>query len=159
MLVSSIFNDRTEPTRPLRCVPCEDCYFSKRASFSCQPCPEGFRSRVGADKCFPIRSCPPGTGTNRNGGRTCATCSDFGFNDGSSSFCEGCPDGFRGDKRAGSTRCVPCPAGTRHEFDSCKRCKPGENSFVTGATFCMPDNTDCASNFFRNAREACQRCT
>lgn len=102
--------------------------------------------------------CPPGTGHN---GRNYQNCDRFLFNDGKDGSCQECPTGFAGNRPLGSTRCVLCPTGTfqdSHTF-ACKPCKPGEDNLVTGATFCLFDNTPCPSNLFRNFREACEKCT
>lgn len=155
---SSSVGTRMAPAGSLRCVPCRARTFSKRASIECKLCPEGTESEPNSAKCTPLRTCPAGTGEGATD--KCEACLNFRINDGSMSYCRSCPVGSRGNKRRGSTRCVPCPAGTRGvEFGECEKCAPGENSSVTGATFCQADRTECASNFFRNARGGCQRCT
>ena len=139
----------------LKCRPCEERSFTARPnSLKCDFCPDGTISGVGASSC---KRCPPGKG-NANLDGICQTCDSFLFNDGSRGFCNGCPDGFRGNKKDGATMCVPCPAGTAGTSGSCNRCQPGENTSVTGATSCVPDDTPCPSNFFRNFRGICQRC-
>lgn len=139
----------------LKCRKCREGSFSKnKNSLECTRCPETLISKEGSTKC---ESCPPGKG-NVDFDGVCKPCDFFQFNDGSEDFCQRCPDGFWGNSKVGSTKYVPCPAGTVGNRERCEKCKPGENTFFTGATFCAPENTPCASNLFRNSRGACQRC-
>lgn len=142
----------------LKCRKCHASSFSpKKHSLRCTYCPGNMIAKEGSSKC---NNCPPGQGNVLTGNEltgVCLLCRYYLVNDGSSGECSSCPGGFQGDKRVGATKCVPCPAGTGGFFD-CSKCDVGQNTFVTGATFCAPDNTPCASNFFRNSRGACERC-
>lgn len=147
----------------LKCRPCRfDSFSAKKNSLECTECPYEQLSLPGSSKCT---NCPPGTG-NRGFDRDdnfkiCFPCDNYVFNDGSTGFCRGCPPGFIGEKKSKATKCVPCPAGTKREAGDtkCMRCKRGENTSIKGASFCMPDDTPCAANFFRNKFGACQRCS
>lgn len=142
----------------LECVTCESGTFSENNPAECMSCPEGTTSGQGASKCMPINSlmCPPGTVSSFG---ECRECTRFRFSDGTFPFCRTCPSGMRADKETGGSRCVPCPEGTAGEFGGeCDPCPPGQNTNVRGATFCVPDNTPCAPNFFRDNNGACKTC-
>lgn len=156
------FRGECEIKRPvdLQCYNCGGSSFpDKPNSLECSSCPSGTRFNPRSSKC---EACPPGT--EPLGGR-CSPCTRFTVSNSATPFCSVCPPGHTANARKGGTKCVPCPAGTfrgEDEFDgknNCRACKPGENSFVTGATFCMPDNTACAPNFFRSPSGACLQCT
>lgn len=139
----------------LKCRQCGHAHFSaKPNSLTCEPCPLNTFFEVGSSSC---KTCPPGQGIHYDDG-ICKPCKSLLFQDGNSAFCDSCPSGMRGNKRRGATACVPCPEGTAGTFGKCKQCEPGENTRVTGATFCEPDNSPCPSNFFRNSQGFCQRC-
>lgn len=122
---------RKDPLLTLQCYPCGEGTFSPPNSRDCQICPDGTTAPRRSTRCLST---------------------------GSKNRYERCPDGFRGNKRIGGPHCVPCPAGMAGRDGQCHLCGQGENTKVTGATYCMPDNTACPSNFFRNTLGACQRC-
>lgn len=144
-----------DPT--LECVTCEDGTFSGNNPAECKSCPVGTFSDQSRTKCISDDNltCPPGTVSFFG---KCSECGRFRFSDGTFSFCRACPDGMRADKETRGSRCVPCPEGTAGRFGECDPCPPGENTNVKGATFCMPDNTPCAPNFFRDNNGACKTC-
>eukprot|EP00177_Eucheuma_denticulatum_P005795 GFKZ01010576.1.p1 GENE.GFKZ01010576.1~~GFKZ01010576.1.p1 ORF type:complete len:612 (-),score=-27.55 GFKZ01010576.1:303-2138(-) len=142
----------------LKCRPCEAASFAeKENSFLCSPCPIGFSARPGSARCV---KCPEGTEPAREG-RPCQQCRRGTFKDSTSSSCETCPAGFIPERERGSSRCIPCPEGTARseEEERCTTCDLGENTNVSGAPVCIPDNTPCAGNFFRNSRGVCDRCS
>lgn len=137
-------------------ITCEDCpldtFNNKENSLSCQRCPHGLIASTGASQCLPRPKCPPGTEpVFRN--NKCTRCTSFRFNDGTKSECEACPPGMMGNKREGSTKCVPCPPGTfkndLHD-EQCRSCRTRQNSFVTGAQYCVNDNVPCPPIFFQH---------
>lgn len=141
-------------------VECTTCYprtFSGANALRCESCPPGTYSPGGSSEC--LSNCPAGSAPTF---RSCDMCRSFTVNDGTMGSCQRCPPGFIGDKETGGTRCVPCPKGTfrSSEFDRrCSNCAPGENSSVTGASFCIPDNTPCPPNFFKSGTGACRQCS
>lgn len=139
----------------LKCRKCQPGSLSaKNNSLKCILCPDDKTSEEGSTKC---KTCPPGYGDKRFNG-ICQKCNNFLHNDGSRSQCSECLKGFRGNTKVGAVKCVPCPSGTFGSGRGCLPCRPHENTFVSGAAFCMPDNTPCASNFFRNLRGTCEQC-
>lgn len=128
------------------------------AAESCTPCPKGTFAAPGSPKCLPQKTCSPGFARPQLG--QCEECFGSRISDGTFPKCRTCPPGFNGNKEFRATKCTPCPAGTarRAKEFRCEPCEPGENSFVTGAEFCYPDNTPCAPNFFRNSRGVCKQC-
>lgn len=145
-----------EPLLSLQCVPCTEGTFSPPSSRECSFCPPDMTAPQEAARCSPRKTCGPG---ETNIDDHCVPCADFMFRAGSMTACGFCADGFRGNKRNGATRCVLCPAGTAGRDGRCRRCREAENTDVLGATDCMPDDTECPSNFFRDARGACKQCT
>lgn len=146
----------------MQCVDCLAGSFSKPnlvQAFECKRCPKGTTSEKRSSKCTPGRACPAGNEVQYDG--SCAKCNFFTFNDGKSDYCEFCRPGYIANSRVGAVKCNPCPAGTFNgEDDSrCRPCKEGENSFVTGASFCVTDKTPCPPNFFRTSTGACETCT
>lgn len=145
-------------------VACEDCqsgsFSNKPNAVQCEECRDGLVSNDGATECKPKPSCPPGS-TSQFTAR-CEKCRYSTYNDGTFDDCKTCPPGSIGEKRNGSTKCVLCPAGTfkKDRGDiKCRRCRPGQNSFVTGAQYCVNDNYPCPPNFFRSSTGACLTCT
>lgn len=167
----SNFGDYTQPretrctvfTPQLKCVECPRGQISSHAnSVECIDCELGEFANKDQTSCG--EKCPPGMQYGESEGG-CIKCFPGGFNDGTFLECQSCRPGFRSEKARGSTKCVPCPKGTartqlavEYSRNTCRRCRPGENSNVTGAEFCMPDNTPCPPNFFRSASGACLRC-
>lgn len=143
------------------CRPCYSDSFTDEpnASEICKCCPAGTTSNSERTMCLPAPPCPPRS--VRSGRSDCRECSDFRVSDRSSDNCRACPQGFLGNKENGATGCIPCSAGTARSPSraKCSACKPGENSFVTGAQFCLPGKTPCAPNFFRNSNGVCTKCT
>lgn len=131
-----------------RCVKCRSGTFSSTANaLSCDRCPPGMTSSPGSS------TCRPGPSTS---------CGFFRVAGVRTGVCEDCPPGFIGDSEVGSTKCVPCPVGTfKNESvpGTCQACPAGQNTGISGASFCLPDRTPCPPNYFRATTGACQHCT
>lgn len=147
----------------LSCKDCNPSFFSsKPSSLECERCPFDLVSDAGTAECKRRPVCPPGSALQSFSGTACQRCSSFTFSDRSFEGCKSCPLGFIGEKRSGSTRCVPCPAGTSRNdpfTDRCRRCRPGQNSSVKGAQYCVNDKYPCPPNFFESRTGACLTCT
>lgn len=136
---------------------CMDCSFIDNGRDNLR-----FVGRRGTGRC---ESCPRGTAGEF---RRCAPCNgtERAFNDGTFTGCRQCLPGFRGVPVQRAARCAPCPKGTAASadddpfgpFTACPKCKAGENSNATGALICVPDNTPCPANYFRNKQGGCARC-
>lgn len=151
-------------------------YIAKPMKLKCYDCPWSTFSGLNARKCLDCQL----SEFSRDGSAKSTKCSPVGCgyvqcnnflvfdireryeteSGDRSGGCTTCPPGLTGNKEVGATKCVPCPPGTfsRHGDGECLQCRAGENTKVSGAAFCMPDDTPCPSNFFRDFRGACKRC-
>lgn len=133
---------------------------ARENSLGCIPCPTGFIEDGYNARCKRNPICPPGSGHNYLS--SCEDCDKYDYNDGTHDSCQGCPLGSVGKKKERSTKCIPCPPSTfRNEYydTKCKQCGRKQNSFVTGARYCVNDNVPCPRNFFKSSTGACLTCS
>ena len=104
----------------------------------CLPCAAGTTSMAGADVCFDVDDCAPGS--FRADDDSCVACAPGSFSDDvNATGCFSCRRGTYAPDE-GAQECTPCPAGTFASDDGALQCAPcpaGRFADIVGAVECM----------------------
>ena len=112
---------------------CDEGFYKKEGSTSCEKCPSGKSSKPGASSCF---VCPAGTFSN-NKFKNCEKCKEGTYSEEGASECLDCPEGTYSNI-SGATICTACPAGTKsYQRTSCIKCPKGTYSENSGSSECL----------------------
>ena len=131
---------------------CDEGFYKKEGSTSCEKCPSGKSSKPGASSCF---VCPAGTFSN-NKFKNCEKCKEGTYSEEGASECLDCPEGTYSNI-SGATICNACPAGTKsYQRTSCIKCPKGTYSENSGSFECLECPKDSYSE--NEGATTCTKC-